>query len=302
MKKLIVLKEMHIFQIITDVIILKQLLINYIAKKEILFVARKQGIIIRVIPPEEVASHSPNKSGKSTKSRKHSHSEEKLKSPTSKSHQGHSSDKGVKQRTGSSSSSDSQPLSCQAKKSNVDSLFDKSPTSKSPRKSLDGETPSKSKLPKNSDVSCDDKTPNKSRKRSLDDRGTPSKAASSDKVVKKPSTPSQRKTSEDKLGSPKNKSPCGSSTKTSPSTKPKKSSETDIIVIGDDDNDKQGSSKKRPPKLSSPKEKTVYNWPDASLYRYEVRLHFERKDKGSKKKEKRYEVVTVQASMVRYIY
>lgn len=259
---------------------------------------KKQGIIIRVIPPEEVASHSPNKSGKSTKSRKHSHSEEKLKSPTSKSHQGHSSDKGVKQRTGSSSSSDSQPLSCQAKKSNVDSLFDKSPTSKSPRKSLDGETPSKSKLPKNSDVSCDDKTPNKSRKRSLDDRGTPSKAASSDKVVKKPSTPSQRKTSEDKLGSPKNKSPCGSSTKTSPSTKPKKSSETDIIVIGDDDNDKQGSSKKRPPKLSSPKEKTVYNWPDASLYRYEVRLHFERKDKGSKKKEKRYEVVTVQASMV----
>lgn len=261
--------------------------------------------MIRVIPPEEVSNYSPNKSGKPAKSRKHSHSEENLKSPSSKNHQELSINKISKQRTGSSSSSDSQPLSLQAKKSNSDSVFDKSPTGKSPKKSLDGETPSKGR--RNGATNSCDKTPGKSRKHSSDEKGTPSKAASSDEKVKKPSTPSSRKSSEDKLVSPKNKSPSGSSvlgsphqSKKTPNTKTKKSSDTDIVLFYDDGG-KKGGLHRQSPKLSSPKEKPEYNWPDAALYKYEVRLTFEKKSKGPKKKEKRYEVLTVQASMLRYL-
>ncbi|XP_015763887.1 PREDICTED: bromodomain adjacent to zinc finger domain protein 1A-like [Acropora digitifera] len=266
---------------------------------------KKQGVVIRVIPPEEVSNYSPNKSGKPAKSRKHSHSEEKLKSPSLTNCQEVSINKVSKQRTGSSSSSDSQPLSLQAKKSNSDSVFDKSPTSKSPRKSVDGETPSKGRR-RSATNSCD-KTPGKSRKHSSDDRGTPSKATSSDEKAKKLSTPSSRKSSEDKLVSPKNKSPSGSNvlgsphqSKKTPSTKTKKSPDTDIALFLDD-GDKKGGLNRQSPKLSSPKEKPVCDWPDASLYKYEVRLTFEKKSKGPKTKEKRYEVLTVQASMIRYV-
>ncbi|KAK2567493.1 Bromodomain adjacent to zinc finger domain protein 1A [Acropora cervicornis] len=251
---------------------------------------------------EEVEINYQSHNGKPAKSRKHSHSEEKLKSPSLTNCQELSINKVSKQRTGSSSSSDSQPLSLQAKKSNSDSVFDKSPTSKSPRKSVDGETPSKARR-RSATKSCD-KTPGKSRKHSSDDRGTPSKATSSDEKAKKLSTPSSRKSSEDKLVSPKNKSPSGSNvlgsphqSKKTPSTKTKKSPDTDIALFFDDDG-KKGGLNRQLPKLSSPKEKAVCDWPDASLYKYEVRLTFEKKSKGPKTKEKRYEVLTVQASMI----
>ena len=106
--------------------------------------------------------------------------------------------------------------------------------------------------------------------------------------------------------SPKSKSPHDSNTlespkaNKSPSSSKSKSSEKEIIVIDDDDAADQGSSQGQSPKLMSPKEKPVYNWPDAALYQYEVRIHFERKDKGSKKKEKQQEAVIVKASAVRY--
>lgn len=263
---------------------------------------RRRGIITRVIPPEEGVNQSPNKVLKSPKGRKHSHSDKKLKSPTYKNHHGHSDDKSPKERTNSSSSSDSQPLSCQAKKCNSDSVFAKSPTGKTPRKSLDEDTPSKSKSRKHSAESCSQKAPSKAKKHSSDGKGTPSKSGSGDKIDKKPSTPSSKKVSEEKLASPKNNSPCDAITRESPkankspSTSKRKSSESEVIVI-DDDADDQSSPQKQSRKVATPKEKPVYNWPAADQYKYEVRLY---SDKGSKKKEKKPEVVIVQASVVRY--
>lgn len=212
----------------------------------------------------------------------------------------------TKERTNSSSSSDSQPLS--AKKFSSDNVFSKSPTGKSPRKSLGEESHSKSKSRKHSVESSSEKTPSKSRKHSSDGKSMPSKS-NSDKNAKKPSTPSSRKASDNKLVSPKSKSSSdgtaieSSKTNKSPSTSKRKSFEGEIVVIDDDDDDnKDKKSPQRPsPKLSSPKVKPVYNWPSASLYHYEIRIHSDRKDKGSKKKEKKHEVVIVQASLVRYL-
>ena len=99
----------------------------------------------------------------------------------------------------------------------------------------------------------------------------------------------QKNKSPTQLGSPK--------ASKSPSCSKRMGSESEIIVIDDDGDDDKGSSLKGPsPKLSSPKEKPVYNWPVAALYQYEIRLH---SDRGSKKKEKRPEIVVVQASVVR---
>ena len=252
---------------------------------------RRRGVITRVIPPGEVISYSPNKTDKSRKlstpkSKKNSHSEEKIKSP--------------KERTNSSSSSDSQPLSLQAKKCKSDSVFLSSPTAKIPKKGSE-DTPSKSKSRKHGAESSSEKTPNKSRKHSSSGKGTPSKSIKDDKSTKKvPSTPTTKKSSNEKLASPKNKSPTqlGSpKASKSPSCSKRMGSESEIIVIDDDGDDDKGSSLKGPsPKLSSPKEKPVYNWPVAALYQYEIRLH---SDRGSKKKEKRPEIVVVQASVVR---
>ena len=275
-----------------------------------LFFVRKRGIITRVIPPPEGSPNKTAKAGKllSPKSRKHSQSGEKLQSPTSKNRNSPSEGTPVKERTYSSSSSDSQPLS--AKKYCSDNVFSKSPTGKSPRKSLDEEShSSKSKSRKHSVESSNEKTPSKSRKHSSDGKSTPSKS-SSDKTTKKPSTPSSRKASDSKLVSPKSKSSSdggaieSSKTNKSPSTSKLKRFEGEIVIIDDDDDDNGNKDKKSPqrpsPKLSSPKDKPVYNWPSASLYHYEVRIHSDRRDKGSKKKEKKHEVVSVQASLVRY--
>lgn len=272
-------------------------------------VIRKRGIITRVIPPGEGSSPASKtaKSGKllSPKTRKLSHSGDKLQSPTSKNRKSPSE---RKERSDSSSSSDSQPLSTQAKKYSSDNVFAKSPTGKSPRKSLDGESLSKSKSRKHSVESCSEKASSKSRKHSTDGKGTPSKS-SSDKAVKKPSTPSSRKSSEDKIVSPKSKSSFDKTvlespkTMKSPNTSKTKSFDAEIVIIDDDDDDNNDGDKKsfqKPsPKLSSPKEKPVYNWPSAALYHYEVKVHSDKKDKGSKKKEKSQEVVIVQASLVR---
>lgn len=283
------------------------------------FLIRKRGIITRVIPPPEGSSptgktqSSPNKTGKSgkllsPKSRKHSHSGDKLHSPTSKDRNSPSHGTPRKERSNSSSSSDSQPLSSHVKKYNTDNVFAKSPTGKSPRKSLDEESHSKPKSRKQSVESCSEKTASKSRKHSSDGKGTPSKP-NSDKIAKKPSTPSSRKSSDDKIVSPKSKSSCDGiavespKTNKSPSTSKTKSFEGEIVIIDDDDDDNDDnkkSSKKPSPKLSSPKEKPVYNWPSAALYHYEIRIHSDKKEKGSKKKEKKHEVVIVQASLVRY--
>lgn len=271
---------------------------------------KKRGIITRVIPPEESTSQSPNKPEKSgklstPKSRKHSHSEEKLKSPSSKNDHGHSDKKSSKERTNSSSSSDSQPLSLQAKKYSSDSTFSQSPTRKTPKKCLDKDTPSKSKSRKHSESSSE-KTSHKSRKHSSEGKSTPSKAGDNDKIAKKPSTPTSRKSSDEKLASPKSKTPGDRSSlgspkaSKSPSSSKRKSSETEIIVIDDDAGVKDSTPKGQSPQLSSPKEKPVYNWPDATLYKYEVRLYSDKKDKGSKKKDKQQEdkTVIVQASAV----
>lgn len=135
-----------------------------------------------------------------------------------------------------------------------------------------------------------------------DGKGTPSKAGDSDRVARKLSSPSSRKGVEQKFASPKSKSPLGLNMskspveKKSPSVSNNKSSE--VIVI-DDAND-QRSSQGQSPKLSSPKEKPVYNWPDATLYQYEVRINLDKKDKGVKRKGKRHEIVILQASAVRY--
>ena len=266
---------------------------------------RKKGIITQVIPPPEGSPNKTAKAGKllSPKSRKHSQTGDKLQSPTSKNRNSSSDGTPIKERTNSSSSSDSQPLS--AKKYCSDNVFAKSPTGKSPRKSLDEESHSKSKSRKHSVESSGEKTPSKSRKHSSDSKSTPS-SSNSDKTAKKPSTPSSRKASDNKLVSPKSKSSSdggaleSSKTNKSPSTSKTKSFEGEIVII-DDGDDKDKKSPQRPsPKLSSPKEKPVYNWPSASLYHYEIRIHSDRKDKGSKKKEKKHEVVTVQASLVRY--
>ena len=278
-----------------------------------LFCIRKRGIITKVIPPAEDSSpanktqKSPNKAAKSPKSRKHSHSGEKLQSPTSKDRKNNPLDSTPrKERSDSSSSSDSQPLSSHSKKYNSDNVFAKSPTGKSPRKSLDDESHSKPKSRKHSVESCSEKTGSKSRKHSSDGKGTPSKA-NSEKIAKRPSTPSSRKSSDNKMVSPKSKSSSdgtaveSSKTIKSPSTSKTKSFEGEIVIIDDDDNDDKKSSQKPSPKLSSPKEKPVYNWPSAALYHYEIRIHSDKKDKGSKKKEKKREVVTVQASLVRYL-
>ncbi|KAL9952948.1 hypothetical protein ACROYT_G040281 [Oculina patagonica] len=280
--------------------------------------SKKRGIITRVIPPSEGSSpsgktqSSPNKTGKSgkllsPKSRKHSNSGDKLHSPTSKDRNSPSDGTPRKERCDSSSSSDSQPLSSHAKKYNANNVFAKSPTGKSPRKSLDEESHSKPKSRKQSVESCGEKTASKSRKHSSDGKGTPSKQ-NSDKIAKKPSTPSSRKSNDDKIVSPKSKSSCdviaveSPKTSKSPSTSKTKSFEGEIVIIDDDDDndndDNKKSSKKPSPKLTSPKEKPVYNWPSAALYHYEIRIHSDKKDKGSKKKEKKQEVVIVQASLV----
>ena len=268
---------------------------------------RKRGIITRVLPPAEGSPNKTAKVGKllSPKSRKHSQSGDKLQSPTSKNRSSPSDGTPVKERTNSSSSSDSQPLS--AKKYCSDNVFTKSPTGKSPRKSLDEEShSSKSRSRKHSVESSSEKTPSKSRKHSSDGKSTPSKS-NSDKTTKKTSTPSSRKASDNKLVSPKSKSSSDGGamespkTNKSPSTSKKKSFEGEIVIIDDDDGNKDKKSPQKPfPKLSSPKEKPAYNWPSASLYHYEIRIHSDRKDKGSKKKEKKHEVVIVQASLVRY--
>ena len=269
---------------------------------------RKRGIITQVIPPPEGSLNKTAKAGKllSPKSRKHSQSGDKLQSPTSQNRKSSSDGTPIKERTNSSSSSDSQPLS--AKKYCSDNVFPKSPTGKSPRKSLDEESHSKSKSRKHSVESSIEKTPSKSRKHSSDGKSTPSKP-NSDTTAKKLSTPSSRKASDNKLVSPKSKlSSYGtesSKTNKSPSTSKTKNFEGEIVIIDDNDDvvngDKGEKSPQRPsPKLSSPKEKPVYNWPSASLYQYEIRIYSDRKDKGSKKKEKKHEIVIVQASLVRY--
>ena len=273
---------------------------------QLLFFVRKRGIITQVYPPTEGSPNKTAKVGKlsSPKSRKHSQSGDKLQSPTSKNRNSPSDGTPVKERTNSSSSSDSQPLS--AKKYCSDNVFARSPTGKSPRKSLDEEShSSKSKSRKRSVETSSEKTPSKSRKHSSDGKSTPSK---SNTTTKKPSTPSSRKASDNKLVSPKSRSSSdggaieSSKTNKSPSTSKKKSFEGEIVIIDDDDDGNQAKkSPQRPsPKLSSPKEKPVYNWPSASLYQYEIRIHSDKKDKGSKKKEKKHEVVIVQASLVRY--
>ena len=195
-------------------------------------------------------------------------------------------------------------------KQNLESVTETSPK-KTPKKSFHDDSPSKAKVRKQSDeTSSERSTPSGSRKHSLSDgKNTPSRPNSGDKIAKKLSLSSSKKGSDEKLVSPSKKAPPDSSKLETPKSKrslnmgDRKRVENQVIIIdGFNTVDGPRLSPKLPANVSSPsKEKRVYVWPDALLYKYEVRLYSEKAEKGPKKRERHHEMVIVQASIVRFV-